>query len=157
VALIWHKIPLPVVVYYSISISPIARERRCLVSGLAAAGAATDIARRGAMGCSTVGPIANRPSILGFLLDDPQWWRALRCSLQETQFTQDLHDGAFDAFPGLHGVDVAAEQEQGGFCLHLCSCAAHLIGALPVGAAAIEQETQVQTVARAGARKPGIF
>jgi hypothetical protein len=50
------------------------------------------------------------PSILGFLFDNPQWQRALRCALQETELAQDIHDGALDTGLGPHGVDVAAEQ-----------------------------------------------
>ena len=47
------------------------------------------------------------PSILGFLFDNPKWWPALRCSLQEAKLAQDVDDGALDTGLGLHGVDVA--------------------------------------------------
>lgn len=50
------------------------------------------------------------PSILGFLFDNPKWWPAPRCSFQETELAQDIHDGALDTGLDSHGVDVAAEQ-----------------------------------------------
>jgi hypothetical protein len=42
------------------------------------------------------------PSILGFLFDNPKWWPAPRCSFQETELAQDIHDGALSG----HGVSA---------------------------------------------------
>jgi hypothetical protein len=70
------------------------------------------------------------PSILGFLFDNPKWWPALRCSFQETELAQDIHDGALDTGFGLHGVDVAAEQAvMAPSCLSECPLSRRVSGA----------------------------
>jgi hypothetical protein len=77
----------------------------------------------------------DRPSSRSSLVS--QWRRALWCRLQDADLGQDIQDGALDPCFGSNDVDVAAKQERGDARLHLHSCAAQLVGALPVRGGAI--------------------
>jgi hypothetical protein len=62
------------------------------------------------------------------VFDNTQSGRALRSRRQEPEFAQDINNRALDAFFGLYGVDVSAEQEGGNS--RLCPCATQLVGPL---------------------------